>query len=302
MDSPNEHFALVSLVETEGSSYLQPGARLLVREDGAYWGEISAGCLEEKVSAAAVESIRADEHRIIRIDTRPLYGCFGVISLLIEVLFDRANFLELLQKIDQVSLSRIPLQLRTSYKHLANPRLTEIISNDCEAEGAFIQSITPPNQLLVFGDWKDGRAAAEIGQKLGWKTALYDASAPEFPIEPTLENHKIDSKTAILIATHNLARDARCLKYALSQDYSYIGVVGSRKRRLELQRIISEFDDFSLIERFESVHCPAGLDIGGEGSQAIALSIIAEIQAALSQRSGQPLSHREKPIHLEEFL
>ena len=46
-----------------------------------------------------------------------------------------------------------------------------------------------------------------------------------------------------------------------------------------------------------ALHAPAGLDIGGETPEEIAVSIIGEIQAVLARREGGLLRDRDAPIH-----
>jgi xanthine/CO dehydrogenase XdhC/CoxF family maturation factor len=46
-----------------------------------------------------------------------------------------------------------------------------------------------------------------------------------------------------------------------------------------------------------TLHAPAGLDLGGEGAEAVALSIVAEIQAALHGGSSMPLTRKKGRIH-----
>ena len=45
------------------------------------------------------------------------------------------------------------------------------------------------------------------------------------------------------------------------------------------------------------LHGPAGLDLGGEGPEAIALSLVSEILAVSEERSGGWLRDRKGPIH-----
>jgi xanthine dehydrogenase accessory factor len=47
----------------------------------------------------------------------------------------------------------------------------------------------------------------------------------------------------------------------------------------------------------EVLHAPAGLDLGADGAEQVATSIVAEILAVLHGRSGGPLRDRSGPIH-----
>lgn len=86
--------ALVTVVAVEGSSYRRIGARMLVREDGLFWGGISGGCLEgdalkkarwaitkDQPSVAIYDTSREDDHQI-----GVGLGCQGVIHILFQPL------------------------------------------------------------------------------------------------------------------------------------------------------------------------------------------------------------------------
>ena len=45
------------------------------------------------------------------------------------------------------------------------------------------------------------------------------------------------------------------------------------------------------------LHAPAGLDIGAESPEEIALAIVAEMQAVLAGRAGGALRKSRQPIH-----
>ena len=49
------------------------------------------------------------------------------------------------------------------------------------------------------------------------------------------------------------------------------------------------------MENVSALHSPAGLDIGSETAEEIAMAIIAEVQAALMGRKGGPLRDRIEP-------
>jgi xanthine dehydrogenase accessory factor len=46
-----------------------------------------------------------------------------------------------------------------------------------------------------------------------------------------------------------------------------------------------------------TIYGPAGLEIGAETAEEIALSIISEIQAVLSHKSGESLRRKQDVIH-----
>lgn len=60
---------------------------------------------------------------------------------------------------------------------------------------------------------------------------------------------------------------------------------------------LAELEIPSLLEHLDGFYCPSGLDLGGEGPEAIALSVLAEIQAVLNGREGSRLSMLNRPIH-----
>src|SRR5690606_23566189 len=84
--------ALATVVKVEGSSYRQPGARMLVTEDGHLTGAISGGCLEGDALQKALLVIHQRKNRLITYDTGSeegsqfavQLGCEGIIHILFE--------------------------------------------------------------------------------------------------------------------------------------------------------------------------------------------------------------------------
>ncbi len=82
---PERPWALATLVETEGSTYRKPGARLLADATGETCiGVLSGGCLEAEVARQAGEIIEGAAPRLLSFDTRRLYGCDGVVRIFLE--------------------------------------------------------------------------------------------------------------------------------------------------------------------------------------------------------------------------
>ena len=84
--------ALATVVKVEGSSYRQPGARMLITEDGRLTGAISGGCLEGDALKKALLAIHQQRNKLITYDTSAdsntefgvQLGCNGIVHILFE--------------------------------------------------------------------------------------------------------------------------------------------------------------------------------------------------------------------------
>ena len=77
----------------------------------------------------------------------------------------------------------------------------------------------------------------------------------------------------------------------------YIGLLGPRKRA---EKLLTDLRTGGLSvsdEALHTLHAPVGLDLGGDTPEAVALSILAELQARLQGRDARPLRNRNRPIH-----
>jgi xanthine dehydrogenase accessory factor len=93
--------------------------------------------------------------------------------------------------------------------------------------------------------------------------------------------------TAAVVMSHHFARDLDYVRSLMESNVAYIGVLGPRPR---FERMMSEMKAAGdATPRTDRVFAPVGLDVGGEGPDAIALAIIAEVSAVMSDRSGQHL-------------
>src|SRR3954470_3299138 len=84
VENPSQPWALATLVQTEGSTYRKPGARLLVERNGRTLGVLSGGCLEEEVGRYGQDVIASGSPVLLSFDTRFLYGCDGRLKILVE--------------------------------------------------------------------------------------------------------------------------------------------------------------------------------------------------------------------------
>jgi xanthine/CO dehydrogenase XdhC/CoxF family maturation factor len=180
----------------------------------------------------------------------------------------------------------------------------------------FIETLTPPVQLVVFGAGHDALPIIELACRLGWQTEVVDpqarpASRERFTKadrvtlarpEAVSEQVSITPRTLALLMSHNYAHDQALLKFLLRSPAHYIGVMGPRKRTERMLIELAESDrSFRLKDADRSrLYAPAGLDIGADAPAEIALSIIAEMRAVLADRRGGMLRERKGGIHTQK--
>jgi xanthine dehydrogenase accessory factor len=97
--------------------------------------------------------------------------------------------------------------------------------------------------------------------------------------------------------THNFGRDLLALDRLLPFQLRYVGLLGPRKRHAELLTRLSEYRSFDFDAGVRNLFAPAGLDIGSDAPEEIALSIVSEVAAVLSNRCGGCLRQRKSEIH-----
>ncbi len=274
----DESFALATLVRAQGSSYRRPGARMLIRASGESAGSVSAGCIEDEVIVAAQEVLRAGNAKLLSFDTRRRFGCSGSIEIFVEPVAD-----QLLLELRARFHARQSCQIATLFENSAV--LGSRIADGFVEESAFVQTIEPRLRLVVIGDGPDATALRSQTMALGWEVIVVEA------VSQFLESP--DARTAVVVATHNFGRDCAALRFFLPLSLRYVGLIGPRRRRDEI--LIDVID--SGAELRSQLFAPAGLNLGGDSAEEIALSILAEIQAVFRGETPAHLRDRKSPIH-----
>jgi xanthine/CO dehydrogenase XdhC/CoxF family maturation factor len=143
---------------------------------------------------------------------------------------------------------------------------------------------------------------------LGWSVVVLDQRADfaresRFPDAErviaardvaALDGLRLDARTAAIVMSHSFAQDTFFLESLLQHPLGYLGVLGARRRTLELLARLGR-DAMP-----PGLHAPAGLDIGAETPEQIALSILSEVQATFAKRRGGALCERDGSIHDRE--
>jgi xanthine dehydrogenase accessory factor len=175
----------------------------------------------------------------------------------------------------------------------------------------FLEFLHPPVSLVVVGAGNDAIPMMQIADTLGWDIRVVDGrsthakpqrfvSACQVLVskpEKVLEQIPIDDQTVFVMMTHNYNYDLAMLKELLHRKVRYVGMLGPKKK---LDRMLDELRDDGIEltkEQLNTIYGPVGLEIGAETAEEIALSIIAEIKAVLSDKSGISLRRKQDVIH-----
>ena len=169
-------------------------------------------------------------------------------------------------------------------------------------DGSFAVAAARAPALLLCGAGPDAEPVVRMASQVGWQVTVVDhrpayVEATRFPgavCVVTVDAADLgavvalDGFDAAVVMSHNLVADGRYLAALAVSDIPYVGLLGPAARR---ERLYAELG--SLAEALRPrLRAPVGLDLGGATPEAIALSIVAELQASLHGRSGTPFSAR----------
>ena len=204
--NPSRSWALATLVQTEGSTYRKPGARLLVDSDGGSLGILSGGCLEEEIARHGQKVIDDASPVLLSFDTKRLYGCDGQLKILVEALPAAEPNGNLITKIHRVLRNREVCRVRTCFE--GDTLGSELLASDvllAEQPGVLIDTVPLPVRLLLFGTGPEIEPITQLAGNLGWVAECFG-----HPSE-LAEDFRPDAQTAALVMTHNFGRDLLAL-------------------------------------------------------------------------------------------
>jgi xanthine dehydrogenase accessory factor len=243
-----EPFALATVVRREAPSSAHVGDTGLVTHDGAFHGWVGGSCAQPTVVREALAALTDHQPRLIALspspeaDRRP-----GVVPFAM------------------VCLSGGSLDI-------------------------FIEPVLPAPRLVVFGASPVARALVRLGKSLGYAVDAADPSADaatfpeadrvfastEVQLQPA-QSGALGAWLCAVVATMG-QWDEDGVRAALALTPDYLSVVASRKRYAQIRAMLE--GDGIAEEVLNSIQNPAGLDIGAQRSEEIALSILAEIIGA----------------------
>lgn len=312
--------ALATVIRVQGSAYRHEGAKLVVAATGEHVGNVSGGCLEADVREVALRVVRTGvaEHReycgsIDEIQAWDLgVGCEGVVELFIEPVRDAREAERALLAAERAHVVETDLLTGVRRCYALDARGEQGFDGGASAlrGDRFFEVLEPPPRLLVVSAGDDAVHLARLASSVGFRVVVADRrpgllTRERFPAPIHLveadaaqltERVVLDAGAFAVVMTHNFADDTDYLRALLRTPARYLGVLGPRQRTARILGILRTEGPVDS----ERVFGPVGLDIGTDGAEQVALSVVAELLAVRSGRRPQSLRERQAPIHAAE--
>ncbi|MBW4708586.1 XdhC family protein [Roseobacter sp. YSTF-M11] len=296
---------LATVIETWGSAPRRVGAQLVISGDGEMQGSVSGGCVEGAVVLEATDALEKGEQRILEYGVSDSdafavgLACGGTIRVLVEPI-GAVMPVEVLRRLMEARAAREPVayeaNLDSGARRLVSDTYADRFAMDrsgFEQDGAvFVGIHNPPLRLVVVGAVHIAQALVPMARIAGYDPFVVDPRAafgsearfpgeklvPDWPDE-ALEEIGVDSRTAVVLLTHDPKLDDPALHVALKSRAFYIGALGSKRTHAKrVDRLQQDGFDSADIAR---INGPVGLDIGAASPPEIAVAILAEMTRTL---------------------
>jgi xanthine dehydrogenase accessory factor len=236
-----ETIALVTIVETKGSTPREVGAKMLVNKKGLIAGTIGGGITEAKIIKEAKQALREGKEKLLdyhltkeqaALDEGAI--CGGEMKV----------FIDILQPKEEV------LIFGAGHIAVCISKLGKIVG--------FKVTIIDDREEFVNQD-----RFPEADKIIAEET------------EKALTHLKITPSTYIIVVTRGHLKDEEVLGSVIRSDAAYIGMIGSRNKNATVFQHLEEQGISA--QELKKVHAPIGMDIGAQTPEEIAVSIMAEI-------------------------
>lgn len=163
----------------------------------------------------------------------------------------------------------------------ADPVGVTTVANPCLSGGSleiFLEPVVPPALVYTVGRGPIALALSRGAGSFGFDVRLVD----ELPADMAADT------AAVVVASHGRGEEA-ALAAALAADVPYVGLVASRRRGAAVVDALHTTQGFCS-GHTGRIHTPAGLDLGGETPEEVAISILAQLVAERprSENSDRP--------------
>lgn len=312
-------WVLGTIYRTQGPCYRKAGAMMMFGGDGQQLGMLSGGCLESDIQQHARRVMLSNQSSTISYDASDEddlafqlgIGCGGIVHIVLQPIDNSNNYqyleqllVHLQQRQPCVYQVQLPLDdsnttQNTLLNHHTLPNTASLIQQPPH-QWLHIP-IHPAPHLLVVGGGLDARPLVAIAGQLGWQISLYDprpanARSQYFPAAHHIFKGASQQLTefcqqtpvdAAVLMSHNINLDAKALQVIIDHpQLRYLALLGPAQRRATVFAQAQVCLDH---HKNLTISGPAGLDLGGELPESIALSILAECHACLFNASGLSL-------------
>lgn len=301
------------VVETQGSTYRKRGALILLDATGVRAGALSGGCLESELEEQARNVLGGGTALMARFDTNGeedrLFGsgvgCSGEMNVLLMPMPPDESPLRnaLTDACQRSAWIKLVLATADDMHGCGEARVGSHVHRFSDngraapATQSFVERVAmalpPPPRLLLLGAGPETRPLASLARMLGWYVEVVEhrerwrphaefigvdqrhARGPD-ALPELLGARHFD---AVLVMNHNYDLDARCLHHLAESSAGYVGLLGPPARR---DALLGEIGDIAATQLEPRLYAPVGLRLGGEGPEAIALAIVAQLQHYLT--------------------
>jgi xanthine dehydrogenase accessory factor len=243
LDAEGRSFAVATVVAVRRPTSARPGASGIVHPDGTIEGWVGGSCAQPVVVREALRAIADGQPRLLRLSKDgPGEGrrADGIIELVMT----------------------------------------------CHSGGTleiYVEPHLPVPLLWVVGTTPIAGALASLGAAAGWRVTVIDpiADPAAFPgaerVHVSADIRSLDPAASpyIVVASQGIW-DEDAVGLSLTREASYVGLIASPTRAAVVRDWLREETTVG-DERIAALRAPAGLDLGAETAEEIALSILAEL-------------------------
>jgi len=299
--SHGHEIILMIVVKTSGSAPGKTGFKMLVSENGEFYGTIGGGNTEFIMVEKAKQMIKTGdktafvrhfEHREDAGEKSSGMICSGE-NTIVAIALD-ADHKEIADRLSENAFNNVPCRL------IITPKKLEIIDYNKNA-GNFIfaesekgvwqyeENMNIRELLYIIGGGHVGLALSKISTIVGFYTVVLDdredldtMKENRFAHEKIIvdyggvdEHIEEGDHSYVVIMTAGHKADKQVLENLVDKEFKYLGMIASKKKRAEIYKGLIDIGVPK--ERLERVHSPIGLPINSITPEEIAISIMAEM-------------------------
>ena len=311
--------ALATVTRTWGSAPRPAGSQMAVRDDGAFTGSVSGGCVEGSVIGEAQAALSDGRPRNLKfgVSNEDAWAvglaCGGTIEIHVAPVLaipqqDTVTAVKAARDAQRAVVLATDLGSGESRVIYPNEQGTGALADaarvqarrdesgtvEADDKSWFLTVFNPPLDLAIIGAVHIAQSLARMSVLADYAVRIIDprtsfATAERFPgvalshdwPDEALMAAPLTARSAIVALTHDPKLDDPALGVALRSPAFYIGALGSKATHARrIERLKAQgFSDTELAR----IRGPIGLNIGARSPAEIAIAILGQITAELRQ-------------------